>query len=130
MSRRYYPAIVDRAKKSYGVSFPDLPGCVGAGKSVKDAIADAERALSFHIRSMVEDNDPIPEPSDPARIKGEPDIEEVVRVLIPVDVPRKTVRINVSLDEKLLGDIDRAANENGYTRSGFLAAAARKLIDA
>lgn len=130
MSRRYYPAIVDKARRSFGVAFPDLPGCVGAGKSVKDAVADAERALAFHIRSMVEDGDSIPEPSDPARIKADPDIEEIVRVMIPVDVPRKTVRINVSFDEKLLSDIDQAANENGYTRSGFLAAAARKLIDA
>jgi hypothetical protein len=93
-------------------------------------VADAERALAFHIRSIVEDGDDIPEPSDPARIKGDAGVEEVVRVLVPVDVPRRTVRINVSFDEKLLGDIDKAANESGYTRSGFLAAAARKLIDA
>jgi predicted RNase H-like HicB family nuclease len=128
--RKYYPAIVDKGRKSYGVSFPDFPGCVGAGKTIKDAMADAERALAFHIRSMVEDGDPLPEPSGIDRIEPDPDIHEIARALIPADIPRRSVRINVSIDETLLKGIDRAAHETGYTRSGFLAAAARKLIDA
>ena len=130
MTRKYYPAIIDKARSSFGVAFPDFPGCVGAGKSVKSAIANAEAALTFHIRTMVDDGDTIPEGSDPTKIAAEVGVIEVVRVLVPVDIPRRTVRINVSFDETLLTGIDRAARESGYTRSGFLAAAARKLIDA
>jgi predicted RNase H-like HicB family nuclease len=130
MARTYYPAIIDKSHKSFGVAFPDLPGCVGAGKTVRLAIADAEKALAFHLRSMVEDGDVIPEPSDPSKLSSAAGIVEIARVLVPVDIPRKVVRINVSIDESLLSDIDKAANSNGYTRSGFLAAAARRLIDA
>jgi len=130
MSRRYYLAIVDKGKRDYGVAFPDLPGCVGTGRTVQAALADAEQALAMHIRGMVADGDELPEPSPPEAIKPDPEVKEVARAMVPVDVPGKTVRVNISVDENLLRDIDRAANEQGYTRSGFLAAAARRLIEA
>lgn len=31
----YYPAIIERARRGYGVFFPDLPGCTSAGETVK-----------------------------------------------------------------------------------------------
>ncbi|HAH10750.1 MAG TPA: CopG family transcriptional regulator [Alphaproteobacteria bacterium] len=130
MKRLYYMAIIDKGRRDYGAHFPDLPGCVGAGRTVADAIADAEKALVLHLRGMVEDGDPVPEPSPPEAIGMDKDIAELTRVMIPADLPGRAVRINISMDETLLERIDRAAGEQGLTRSGFLAAAARKLIDA
>lgn len=40
-----YPALVDGEMGAYGVSFPDLPGIVAMGKTVKEAMANAEEAL-------------------------------------------------------------------------------------
>jgi predicted RNase H-like HicB family nuclease len=30
----FYPAIIERGRCGYGVSFPDLPGCTSAGETV------------------------------------------------------------------------------------------------
>jgi len=40
---------------------------------------------------------------------------------------QKAVRVNVTLPEDTLERIDRCAEAHGYTRSGFLAQAARKV---
>ena len=50
--------------------------------------------------------------------------------LIPVEVPGKALRVNISLAESLLARIDKAAARSSQTRSGFLASAARERIKA
>ena len=40
-----YPALVDGEAGAYGVSFPDLPGCVAMGRSVDEALRNAEESL-------------------------------------------------------------------------------------
>ena len=40
-----YPALVDGEDGAYGVTFPDLPGIVAMGKTVEEAISNAEEAL-------------------------------------------------------------------------------------
>lgn len=47
---------------------------------------------------------------------------------IPVSVPGHTIRVNVMLDESLLGRIDREPEARGQSRSGFLAEAAKTLL--
>jgi predicted RNase H-like HicB family nuclease len=46
----------------FGVSFPDFPGLVTAGRTLEEAKAMAEEALAFHIAGMEEDGEDIPEP--------------------------------------------------------------------
>ena len=38
------------------------------------------------------------------------------------------MRLSITTDEALLGAVDRAAAEQGFTRSGFLAEAARRML--
>jgi predicted RNase H-like HicB family nuclease len=45
---------------SYGVSFPDLPGCISAGDTFEEAIDNAWAALAGHLAVMAADGDPIP----------------------------------------------------------------------
>jgi predicted RNase H-like HicB family nuclease len=47
---------------SYGVSFPDVPGCVSAGDTFEQAVSNAAEALSGHFAAMKADGDPIPAP--------------------------------------------------------------------
>jgi predicted RNase H-like HicB family nuclease len=47
----------------YGVSFPDFPGCITAGKTLDEASRMAGEALALHIQGMIEDGDAVPEPS-------------------------------------------------------------------
>lgn len=41
----HYIGIIDGSGDTWGVRFPDVPGCVGVGASPEDAIADATEAL-------------------------------------------------------------------------------------
>ena len=61
--RQYIALIHKDAGSDYGVSFPDLPGCVTAGVDLDDARAMAEEALALHLEGMEADGEPIPEPS-------------------------------------------------------------------
>ncbi|UVC11457.1 type II toxin-antitoxin system HicB family antitoxin [Rhizobium sp. TH2] len=64
-----YLALIHKVPSSdFGVSFPDFPGCVTAGRSMEDARLMAEEALAFHIEGMIEDGKQIPSPSSLAEI--------------------------------------------------------------
>jgi predicted RNase H-like HicB family nuclease len=59
-----YVALIHKDHDSdYGVSFPDLPGCVTAGSTLDEAIAMAEEALALHIEGMLEDGEDVPTPT-------------------------------------------------------------------
>jgi predicted RNase H-like HicB family nuclease len=56
-----YIALVHKDKAtSYGVSFPDVPGCISAGDTFEEAIENASQALAGHLAIMKADGDPIP----------------------------------------------------------------------
>ena len=48
----------------FGVSSPDFPGCITAGETLAEAERMAFEALSLHLKGMVEDGAPNPEPWD------------------------------------------------------------------
>ena len=59
-----YIGLIHKERKSdYGVSFPDFPGAITAGKDLDDARRMAEEALALHIEGMIEDGESLPEPS-------------------------------------------------------------------
>jgi predicted RNase H-like HicB family nuclease len=45
---------------SYGVSFPDVPGCISAGDTLEEAVANAGEALAAHLALMRHDGDTVP----------------------------------------------------------------------
>jgi predicted RNase H-like HicB family nuclease len=56
-----YIALVHKDKDtSYGVSFPDVPGCISAGDTFEEAMDNAAGALAGHLAAMEADGDPIP----------------------------------------------------------------------
>lgn len=122
MKKLYYPALVDKDEGSdFGVSFPDFPGCVSAGESVEDALIGAQEALAGHVALMLADGDALPTPSRLEAIAAQKEASAVAVTLIPVVLPGRARRVNVTLDEALLEEIDQISNN----RSGFLAEAAR-----
>ena len=127
MTTAYYPAIVERDINSFGVYFPDLPGCVSAGATITDAVAGAEEALRGHLSVSADYGDAVPEPSAIDVIEPAAGSDEVCRILVRGERPGKAVRVQISMDEGLLAQIDRKHKN----RSRFLADAAReKLADA
>ena len=125
---RYYPAIVEPAAEGFGVFFPDVPGCTSAGATVQEAARNAEEALQAHFDLAAEHGDPIPDPSELDAIHAEPDVVEAARVLVRVEMPERSVQVDITLPEELLAAVDRYAARTGYTRSGLLAEAIRERM--
>jgi predicted RNase H-like HicB family nuclease len=125
-------ALVHEEDGSFGVSFPDFPGAVTSGRSADDVIRKASAALTFHVAGMVEDGDPLPVLRSLSEIQTEfpDDVRGAALALVPFDLPARAVRVNISIDENLLGAVDRAASAAGQSRSAFLADAARARIRA
>jgi predicted RNase H-like HicB family nuclease len=128
-----YVALIDGEAGNFGVSFPDLPGCVTVADSEDEALAKAHEVLAFHVEGMTSRGLPVPSPSslDTLRTNSEfaEDFAEAKAVaLIAYEGASKAVRINISIEESLLDAIDRAARESGATRSGFIADATRERL--
>ena len=121
----YIALLYKDPKTDYGVTFPDFPGCVTAGKTLEEAKQFAIEALALHIEGMREDGDAIPGPSTLDTIMTDPDHRDGVGFLVDVpEPPGRALRINVTLPEDLIQAIDRTTTN----RSRFLAEAARERL--
>jgi predicted RNase H-like HicB family nuclease len=119
-----YLAYLHKDRKSdFGVSFPDFPGCVTAGKTLEEARRMAAEALALHIQGMAEDGETIPEPSTLDDVADDPAIKGAVAFLVSVGLD-KTVRVNITARESQIEAIDQRAVEKGMTRSAYMVQAA------
>ncbi|MBS0472034.1 MAG: type II toxin-antitoxin system HicB family antitoxin [Proteobacteria bacterium] len=132
-------ALIHEAKAknrlSYGISFPDFPGVVSAGSSVDDAVERGRKLLAFHVAGMVEDGDDIPEVRSLTALRNDrdfaeeaADVKHVCVVEVPLELPSRQVRVNISIEDRLLSAIDKSAERSGKTRSAFIAEAARQKL--
>jgi predicted RNase H-like HicB family nuclease len=115
----------------YGVTVPDLPGCFSAGDTLDEALENAREAIDLHLEGMAEDGEPLPEPCPVAEHQANPDYVGGVWAVVDVDVSRyegKAEKINITLPRNLIRRIDEAAKAGGFSRSGFLAEAARRAL--
>jgi predicted RNase H-like HicB family nuclease len=120
-----YIAYLHKDRKSdYGVSFPDFPGCVTAGKTLDEARRMAVEALSLHIEGMMEDGEAIPEPSTLDALANDPAMKGAVAFLVNVDVAEKAERFNITARKSQMEEIDRRAKKEGKTRSAYMVASA------
>ncbi len=80
---------------------------------------------------METDGEAIPEPSNLESVMAELENRDGVAILVPAPShPPKTVRVNITLGADILEEIDAYAESHGFTRSGFLAIAAKKAMAA
>jgi len=132
MVQVFFPAILSAAADgSVGVVFPDLPGCVSAGETAQQAALNAVEALALHVEGMLADGEALPQPAAlgavPAWLARDGDTI-LGHCLVPVDLPTKAIRLNITMDEALVHRLDAAAAAEGFTRSGYLAQATRERI--
>jgi predicted RNase H-like HicB family nuclease len=129
--RQYIGLIHKDPESDYGVSFPDLPGCITTGTDLDDARVMATEALALHLEGLIADGEAAPEPSSLEEIMRHRANRSGVAIVIeaPVEAVR-SVRINVTIPSDVLEQIDRYAEREGFTRSGFLAQAAKKAMAA
>lgn len=129
---RTFIAILSKERRSdYGVHFPDLPGCVTAGKTLEEARTRAAGALSLHLEGMAEEGLSIPEPSALDQIVHDPSSVDGVPFLVSVPDPEgRVVRVNITLPVAVLERIDSYVERADTNRSAFLADAALRRIAA
>ena len=54
--------VIEKAEDNYSAYAPDLPGCIATGETIEEAEKNMYEAIEMHIKGLVEDNSPIPEP--------------------------------------------------------------------
>ncbi|HEY2534419.1 MAG TPA: type II toxin-antitoxin system HicB family antitoxin [Xanthobacteraceae bacterium] len=60
---RYYVALIHQDLDSdFGVSFPDFPGCISAGRTLDEVRDMAVEALALHLKGLAEDGEAVPQP--------------------------------------------------------------------
>lgn len=133
MTTMRYLALIIPENEAFTVVFPDFPGAATGGASIEAAMARAEDHLAAHVEGMEAEGYELPAPRDLKAIRADADYAEEVAAaeavaLVPVAIADKAVRLNVTIDERLLGRIDAAAAREGETRSGFLAQSARERL--
>ena len=55
--------IIEKTRTGFSAYVPDLPGCVAAGKTKAQVRRRIHEAAEIHLKSMIEDGDPIPQPT-------------------------------------------------------------------
>ena len=73
MGRSYAGLIHKDTDSDYGVSFPDLPGCITAGRTVEEAREMAAEALALHLETLEAYGEEIPKPSSAYTVLAHPD---------------------------------------------------------
>ena len=127
-----YPVVIHKDKKSdYGVSVPDLPGCVSAGTTLDDALAMVREAIELHLEGLIDEGGVIPLPTPIEKLRANRGYAEGTWAIVNVDESTlrvKIARIGITMPQRVLEAIDRHAKANGETRSGLLARAAARYI--
>jgi predicted RNase H-like HicB family nuclease len=127
----YFAKLHAEADGGYSVEIVDLPGCFTEGDDLTDALRNAEEAILCHLDGMIADGEPIPAPVPRGVTAVEPGAF-LVGVQIDLDqleISNKTVRLSVTIPQRALALIDRAAKLSDTSRSGFLTQAALTYIN-
>lgn len=123
-----YPIFIHKDPDSdYGVIVPDLPGCFSAGSSLEEAIKNAKEAIECHLEGLFIDCEEIPLQQAIEKHLDDPDLKGAIVALVEIDLSKvggKSKRIDITLPERLLRQIERYTKHHGLNRSAFLADAA------
>lgn len=127
-----YPIFIHKDENSaYGVIVPDLPGCFSFGDTIEDAITHSIEAIECHIEGLLLDNETIPLRVNLETHLANPELKDAIVAVVDIDISKlsgKSTRINVSLPERFLRQIDDYTKDHGGNRSAFLVDAAMSYL--
>ena len=132
LTTRTYLAVVDQepGEQNRSILFPDFLGVTSVAESFAAVMRQARDALASAVLDMIEDGHPLP-PSVEDDAMPSVDLAPFRNphlLLVPVEVPGRSVRVNITLDEGLLGRLDEIAARTHSSRSALLARGARAVI--
>ncbi len=105
-----YIGLIHQEDSTYGIMFPDFPGCISAGDSIVEAIRNGTEALAFHVEGMSADGEAIPAPRTPEQIKKKDkwiDWENTILVtVLLMPAPDIKERVQLSIASRVLMHVD------------------------
>lgn len=127
-----YPIVIHKETKSdFGVTVPDLPGCFSAGTTFEEALENAVEAIECHVEALLKDGEAVTNPYPIDHYQGKRQYRGGVWALVNVDLTKlsgKAKRINITLPEYLLSQLDQYASRHDQSRSGLIAQAALEYL--
>lgn len=87
-----YPIILEPDGPGWMASFPDIPEALTGGDTREEALANAHEALVTAFEFYVEDQRPVPLPSN---------IDDAPRVAVPLSVWSKVLLLNTLLEQQV-----------------------------
>ena len=128
MNVTYFAIVHHDQGSSYGVQFPDLPGCFSAADRLEDLERLSREALALHLEGLIESGDEAPAVSSPESIAKLKEARGGFLLAVTAEAPGKAIRINVTLPESTLRRLDSYAAKRGGNRSALLARGAELLM--
>ena len=102
-----YPAIFHKEEDSYWVEFPEFGGGT-EGDNIEEAMVNAHQMLESVLATFIDEDLPLPKPSDITKIKVEDGFTSMIQVdPTPFIKNNKTIRKNVTVPEWLVRLCDR-----------------------
>ena len=68
MHNMQYTIVIERTPRNFSAYVPDLPGCIATGATKEEVVREICEAIEFHIESLQEHGDPVPEPQRTAAV--------------------------------------------------------------
>ena len=99
-----YVAVVHKDDdSSYGVHFPDLIGCFGAGETEDEALDSARISLRMYAEDAIERGQALPRARSIRELRNDKDVRASIEeggflILIPLLFSDKKRRVNVTLE--------------------------------
>ncbi len=128
---RFAIVIHKEVGSSYGVTVPDLPGCFSGADTLDGAFVSAQEAILLHLEGMLADGEALPRTKPIEEHISNENYQDGIWGFVDVDmasVPDKAVRVNITVPSRVLAAIDKWAEREGETRSGFLTKSALEHI--
>ena len=127
-----YPVVIHKDKRSdYGVTVPDLQGCFSAGRTMEEALENAREAILCHIEGLLLDEELIPKPTSIETYRTDSQYKNGLWALVTIDLAElsgKAKRVNITVPERFLNQVDHFAKEKGESRSGLFVTAVMEYI--
>ena len=121
-----FPVVIHEENNSFGATVPDLPGCFSAGETIKETLENVQEAVLCHIEGLFLDHQNIPLGLPVEQHQKNKDFQDGIWAVVNIDLSQlsnKAKRVNITIPERILVQVDQFANKKGESRSGLLVSA-------
>ena len=124
-----YPALVtgDQAR-GYHADFVDFPGVALTEANSADLLRVCREQLLSALTALEAAGRDWPAATPVEALNERLQASRAVLLLVDIQVEETPVRVNISIGDRLLRQLDEAAEAQNMTRSGYIAAAVRQRL--